>query len=238
MRYKGDYHIHTNWSDGKNTIEECMQSAVERGLKEIAITEHGLRNVAYSRKKFLAEYEYIQNLKPTSPINLLFGNEVDLIDENGRLDMTDDDLKLLDWVVVGFHQFAIPMSLRDWRRTYLPAQLSPIFKNNVGIRKRNTASLIKCIENHNINVLSHPNHRYFMDAKEVAKACVDNNTLLEINVKHLDVCEKVIEDVIATNVKFVVSSDAHKAYKIGDFADADGLIKKYNLYNRIVNLET
>lgn len=236
MQYIGDYHIHTKWSDGKSTIEECIESATTKGLKEIAITEHGLRNVAYSRKKFLDEYAYIEKLKSTAPIKLLFGNEIDLIDENGNLDMSDDGLQLLDVVMVGFHQFAIPLSFRDWRRTYLPAQLSPIFKSNVSIRKRNTLSVIKCIEKHKVNVLSHPNHRFFIDAKEVAKACADNNTLIEINVKHMDVAEEIIEEVLSTEVKFILNSDAHSATEIGEFAKADEFIKKYGLQDRVVNL--
>lgn len=237
MRYYGDYHIHTNWSDGKSSVEDCVQSAREKGLEEIAITEHGLRNFSYSRKKFLAEYDYVQNLKRTSPVKLLFGNEVDLIDENGGVDMSDDDLKLLDFVIVGFHQFSPPHSFRDWRRTYLPAQLKPLFKGNSSIRKRNTDALIKCIEKHKVDVLSHPNHRFFIDAKELAKACVDNNTLFELNVKHLDALEEIIEDVIQTDVKFIVNSDAHEASQIGVFAKADEFVKRYGLQDRIVNLK-
>lgn len=237
MRYYGDYHIHTNWSDGKSSVDDCIQVAVQKELREIAITEHGLRNFSYSRKKFLAEYEHVQNLKQTSPVKLLFGNEVDLIDENGGVDMSADDLKLLDFVIVGFHQFSPPLSFRDWRRTYLPAQLKPLFKGNASIRKRNTEALIKCVEKHKVDVLSHPNHRFFVDAKELAKACADHNTLFELNEKHLDALDEIIEDVIQTDVKFIVSSDSHEASKIGDFAKADEFVRRYGLQDRVVNLE-
>lgn len=236
MNYYGDYHTHTYWSDGKCTIEELISAAEAKGLKDIAITEHGLRNTCYSQKKLYAEYEYIQKIKSNYSINVLFGSEADFIDEQGHIDISGKDKGLLDVLSVGFHQFTSPASLKDWFRMYLPSMLNPFFCNSSIYRKRNTRILIKCITNNDIDFITHPNHRYFFDVKEVAKACVDNQTYMEINIKHLAVLDDILDELLSTDVKLIVNSDAHHTYDVGRFDEANALIAKYGIEDRIVNL--
>lgn len=237
MKYFGDYHIHTDYSDGKSSIEDIVEFAVAKGLSEIAITEHGLSNPSYSRKKLFIEREHIEQVRKTqSNISILFGNEADIISEDGKINISEEDARLLDILLVGFHQFSAPETAKDWFRFYLPSVMNPFFCKRSVYRKRNTLALIKCIENNRIDVLTHPNHRFFFDAKEVAKACADNQTYLELNEKHLDVAEDVIEDVLSTDAKLIVNSDSHRASTVGEFAKADELIKKYRVEDRIVNL--
>lgn len=236
MNYYGDYHVHTDFSDGKSSVDEIIESATAKGMKELAFTEHGLKNPSYSKKKLYAEYDYIQSIRDRSDISILFGNEADIVGENGKIDIDEYDAKLLDVLSVGFHQFAIPDSLRDWFRIFIPSVLNPFFSKNSVYRKRNTLTLIKCIENNRIDVLTHPNHRFFFDAKEVAKACADKGTYIELNEKHLDVVEELFDELLSTDVKMIVNSDSHDKRTVGVFDKADALIKKYGIEDRIVNL--
>lgn len=236
MNFYGDYHIHTDWSDGKSTIREIEAAARNFGLKEIAFTEHGIRNPAYSVKKLIKQFDYINEIKAESETSILFGNEADLIGENGEIDISIENQRYLDLLIVGFHQFAFPKSPKDWFRSYLPAIMNPFFSKRDSYRKRNTQTMIKCIEKNSVDILSHPNHRFFFEPLDVAKACVDTGTLIELNIKHLDVIEEILDELLKTDVKMIVSSDSHELSTVGRFEEAEKLIERYGISSRIVNL--
>ncbi len=51
MKIIGDYHTHTIYSHGKGTIRENVEAAIERGLEEIAICDHGPGHIIYGAKE-------------------------------------------------------------------------------------------------------------------------------------------------------------------------------------------
>lgn len=236
MKFYGDYHTHTIWSDGKGTIKQNLRSAEIAGLEQIAITEHGFRNPSYSKKKLFSEKEEIDSLRNSSKVKLLFGIEADILNENGEIDVDEETLKMLDLLIVGFHMFSLPGSIRDYRRFYIPSILKAVTKSNVVFKERNTDALISCITNHPVDMLSHPNHRLFADMRAVAKACYACGTLIELNIKHLNSVIDVIDDFAQENVEFIVNSDAHHPQEIGCFEKAEAIIRKYGLEDRVVNL--
>lgn len=236
MKFYGDYHTHTTWSDGKGSIKQNLRFAELAGLQQLAITEHGLRNPSYNKKKLLAEYEEVNSLHSTSKVELLFGIEADILNENGEIDVDQESIEMLDLLIVGFHMFSLPDNFRDYRRFYIPSILKAVTKSNVVFKERNTDALVSCITNHPVDMLSHPNHRLFADMREVAKACYACGTLVELNIKHLNSIIDVIDDFAQENVEFIVNSDAHRPQEVGDFEKAEAIIRKYGLEDRVVNL--
>src|SRR5205807_6401768 len=98
---RGDLHTHTTWSsDGKNTVEEMVLGAIERGYDYYAITDHS----HYLREERLEQqWQEIDGLqKQVAPFRVLRGVEVN-IKADGTLDLTDDLLAELDWVVASVH---------------------------------------------------------------------------------------------------------------------------------------
>jgi DNA polymerase (family 10) len=98
---RGDLHTHTHWSaDGKNTLEEMVRSAIARGYDYYAITDHShyLREGRLEQQR--REIEELQ--KRVEPFRLLRGVEVN-IRASGELDMPDELLAELDWVVASVH---------------------------------------------------------------------------------------------------------------------------------------
>jgi DNA polymerase (family 10) len=98
---RGDLHMHSTWSnDGKNTIEEMARRCVERGYEYMAITDHS----HYLREgKLQRQWEEIEALNERlAPFRILRGIEVN-IRANGGVDVDDETLAELDWVMASLH---------------------------------------------------------------------------------------------------------------------------------------
>lgn len=236
MKFYGDYHTHTCYSDGKGSLSRNIDAAVERGLKEIAITEHGFRNPVYSWEKFFKEKNELTSLE-RKDISVLLGIEADIMDEKGLLDLNVDEIEHFDVLIAGFHMFALPYTFADWRRTYFPSIFHPFFENSPKYIARNTDSIIACLQKYPVDILAHPNHRMFADMSAVARQAAELGTFMEINIKHLSIFDNIVEDILKTDVKLIVDSDSHRPQDMGRLDKAEDIITKYGLQERIVNLD-
>ncbi len=98
---RGDLHTHTHWSaDGKNTLEQMVAAAVERGYEYYAITDHS----HYLREgRLAAQLEEIERMREQFPkLRILAGVEAN-IRTNGEVDVPEEELARLDWVVASVH---------------------------------------------------------------------------------------------------------------------------------------
>ena len=108
MKFYGDYHTHSVYSDGRAKISDAALYAAKIGLKELAITDHGFANVTLSltEKKFEKEIIDVKRARENlENVNLLLGVEADIVDTKGNLDVTDKHLMNMDILVAGFHRF-------------------------------------------------------------------------------------------------------------------------------------
>ena len=199
---RGDLHMHTNATDGEDTLGEMVRAAIERGLAYIAITDHGQRVTmarGLDRKRLLAQWSEIDRLNESlaadgdPPIVVLKGIEVDML-EKGGLDLPDDLLAQADWVVASLHY----------------GQSQP--------RERITARIIEAIENPNVSVIGHPTGRlinrrpaYDVDIEALIEAAARTGTFLEINANpwRLDLDDHHAAAAKKAGVKLVISTDAH-----------------------------
>lgn len=164
---KGDFHMHSKWSDGANEIEEMAASAKKRGLKYVVLTDHSqslkIAN-GLSPKRLLEQIEIVRRLnKKLSGLALLTGSEVDILSD-GSLDFEDNLLKKLDFVVASVHSG---------------------FKQS---KEQITRRIVKAMQNKYVNLIGHPTGRllgernaYEVDFDEVFKTAKATNTALEIN---------------------------------------------------------
>ncbi|NCA66678.1 MAG: PHP domain-containing protein, partial [Clostridia bacterium] len=213
--------------------------AIAKGLKEVAITEHGPRNIGVTEDKIWQCRKDIEQLrKENSDIKIYFGIEADIVSENGELDINASDYSKFDIMLAGFHRFAIPYTWRDFKRYYIPGifHYMKCFLTE-SIIKRNTQALIKAIENNPIDMVAHINNRSIVNVKEVAKVCADNGVYLELNTKHLRELDPIIEDLLSVkDVLFIANTDSHFPSRVGCFEKNEEFIKKYNMQDRVVNL--
>ncbi len=98
---KGEWHIHTNYTDGKNSVYECCQKAAEVGIPLVAFTEHVKKHLDYDFCSFLND---IDKAKEEFDLIILSGCETKVL-PNGDLDVNDDILKEIDYPIFAFHSF-------------------------------------------------------------------------------------------------------------------------------------
>lgn len=238
MKYKMtfDYHTHTVFSHGKGTIAENVEVAYKNGLEGIAITDHGPGHLTYGIKKnAIPEMrKQIELLKPQYPqMDIFLGVEANIINRKNCLDVAPEEFDEYDFVIAGYH-YGVTHGYCAYNWAY---RHSGFFKKDLMIK--NTEMAVKALHENNIKILTHPGDKGPFDMYELSKACEETDTWMEISTHHKNLTIEEIRIASKYDVKFVISSDAHKPYRVGDFegglarAEAAGLD-----ICRIVNLES
>lgn len=242
MAIWGDYHTHTIYSHGTSTIEQNVAKAVEKGLKEIAITDHGFRHMTYQvrRSIFHKIRREVEDLKIKYPqINIYLGLETNLVSRKGGVDLVEGDIDMLDLVVCGYHKLVKSDLISDYWKIFIPNMFESITKtSSLKVKNRNTDMYIKAIEKHDIDILSHPNNGIKADVIEVGKACKFYGTYMELNGKGNYMTDKELETLIGMGVQFIANSDAHSVDRIGEIDKPMQIIERVGIpYEQIANWE-
>jgi len=194
-----DLHMHSTWSDGKNTIAEMAAACVKRGHKYIVITDHsrslGIAN-GLSIERLLAQAEEVRRLNEElgDAIQVLAGVEMD-IKADASLDYPDDVLAQLDFVIASLH--------------------SGLGQGREQVTKR----LLNAIGNPYVKMIGHPSARQFPNREEVdadwdavLAAAKAQNTILEINANplRLDLKPELARMAMDMGVLLAINTDAHR----------------------------
>lgn len=221
MKIIGDYHTHTIYSHGKGSIRDNVEAAMRKGLKEIAICDHGPGHFSYGVKredlfKMRKEIDSLQLEYPN--IKILLGIEANIMDYDGTIDIDNEILEIIDILLLGYHYGIVPRSLKGILRFYILNTISkivnPLDKN---MRELNTNALIKAMEKYPIDIITHPGSKARLNIKRLAKAAYEKGVALEINSSHSQLSVESIEIALMEKVEFYINSDAHESSKVGDF---------------------
>ncbi len=222
MALIADYHTHTKYSrhhHGKGTIEENVRVAYEKGLRQIAITDHGFNQKLYGvRRKDIPQVKKdIEDAVERYPIDVLLGVEANIVSSYGDVDIVEDDYKDLDIVLMGFHRFVRSTSRREQFRFIIKNILCEIFHHTSKKQiEKNTNAYINAMRKYDIDILTHLNHACKVDVEKVARVAKETNTLIELNGKRLGMTDKEILTCYNLGCKFVIDSDAHRPSRVGD----------------------
>ncbi len=229
MILTADYHTHTPYSHGKNTVLENATAAKKLGLKQIAITDHGFNHLLFGlkRKKLNDLRAEIKEAEKLTGVKVLMGMESNLISVDGDTDMRQDDLDKFDIYLFGIHEVLKYKRFSDFYnimvRNYTAYKLGK--KPSAKVIENTTKAYINAVKNNPVDILTHINYKCCCDLKEVAKVCADYGTYIELNTKKRHVSPEEVDLMASTGVRFVVDSDAHSADRVGDTKIADELIK-------------
>lgn len=222
MALLADYHTHTKYSrnnHGKNTIEQNVRVAYEKGLRQIAITDHGFNQKMYGvRRKDIPQVKAeIEEAQELYPIDVLLGVEANLISSNGDIDIVPEDYENLDIVLCGFHRLVKSTSKRE-QMGFVVKNIMCEFFNHTSKKQRikNTNAYINAMRKYDIDILTHLNHVCKVDIEEVARVAKETNTYIELNGKRLGMSDAEILKCYELGCKFVINSDAHSASRVGD----------------------
>lgn len=238
-----DYHTHTIYSPGpvrshgKGTPEENVKAAIEKGLSGIAISDHGPGHITYGlkREKLSELHKEILRLRKVYPqIEIYMSVEANTIWSSNYLDVRPEEFPLFDFVNAGYH-FGV-------RGAYVPSNLM----RNMGMRKgaskmlaaRNTDIIVGALMKNKIKILTHPGDKCLVQMKRIAAACEKTGTWMEVNNSHGHLNVKELALCAGYDVKFVVSSDAHRPEKVGSYEVALERILEAGIdISRVVNIE-
>lgn len=197
-----DLHVHTTFSDGKNTVEEMAKEAIRLGYKKLGIADHiGNLVIANSIKKDRFN-DYINAIRDANEtikeIEILASAEVE-VDVDGNLDFPNELLEKLDYVVAGVHM------------------------SNSMSKEKMTKRLITVLKNPLVKILAHPTGRLIMkrpsyefDVDEVFKVAKNEGVALEINAHpaRLDLNAKLVKRALDIGCKIAIDTDAHSTEQL------------------------
>jgi DNA polymerase (family X) len=200
---RGDLHMHSTYTDGRSSILDMVQSARDSGLRYIAITDHSRRLAmahGLDRARLHEQTREIERLrKQFTDITILRGIELDILDD-GSLDLPDDVLAELDWVVASVH-YKLDQEPRDMTRR-----------------------LTKAIRNRNVDAIGHPTGRLLgrreasnFEFDEILRVAREEGCAMEIDSQpdRLDLTDTMCLATKRSGVKLVITSDAHSPREIG-----------------------
>ncbi|TAK41535.1 MAG: DNA polymerase/3'-5' exonuclease PolX [Betaproteobacteria bacterium] len=196
---RGDLHVHTRATDGRNTAREMALAARARGLQYVAITDHSQRQTlvhGLDAVRLAKQIDEIERLdRELQGITLLTGVEVDIL-EDGSLDLPDSILSRLDVVVAAVHS-----------RFNLP-------------RARQTERILRALDHPLVRLLAHPSGRliderdpYDVDMQAVIRKARARGVCLELNAQpdRLDLSDVHCRMAKDEGVLVCINSDAHAA---------------------------
>lgn len=194
---RGDLHMHSTWSDGKQTIEEMALGCRDRGYEYLVISDHSpalamVRGLTAQRAR--EQWKEIDELnKNLDGITILKGMEVDILGD-GALDMDDDTLEALDLVLISVH------SLMDMDKTTM------------------TDRVLRAMEHPAVDILAHPTGRllgkreaFSLDIEVILQAARSLGVAVEINANplRLDLNDIHVHRARELGVPVAINTDAH-----------------------------
>lgn len=223
MRVEIDTHTHTLASGhAYNTINEMAKTAADKGLKGLAITEHA------PQMPGTCHLFYFQNLRVVPRkrygIELLLGTELNIMNEDGEVDLSEETLKTLDIAIASMH--------------------TPCFKGERTVEKV-TAAYEKVMEHRYVDIIGHPDDgRFPVDMERLVSQAKKTGTLLEVNNSSLrpdgfrentrENCLRMLKECKKQGAMIVLGSDSHVDVDIAEYPYAEEVLKKADFPEELI----
>lgn len=208
---KGDFHMHSNWSDGLNTLEEMVEACYQLGYEYMVIGDHsqsarvanGLDPARYKEQfKLIERLNQYYNSKG---FYILRGCEVDILPD-GSLDLPDSLLEEFDFVVASIHS---------------------------RFNQDNTYRILKAMENPFVNLIGHPTGKaygtrqgYPLDMERIIQMAKETNTALELNTYRADLSPENIRRCMEVGTMIAIVTDAHSTKHLSYMELGVGLARR------------
>lgn len=217
-----DLHTHTIVSGHAfSTIKENIEFAVKHNIKYLGISDHAC-NMPGGPHRF-----YFQNMKviprEVDGVKILRGIEGNIIDFNGNLDVDDELIQCVDYIIASLHTPCI----------------------NAGSKEENTKMVLKAMDIEKVRIIGHPDDsRFELDYEAIALKAKEKDILLEINnsslspdsfrqgavgnlTQMLNICKKY-------GVRVIMGTDSHICYHIGKFENCEKLLEEVQFPKKLV----
>ncbi len=214
MKIYMDLHTHTVASGhGYSTLAENIEEGKKQGLAFLGLSEHGPALPGGPHIFFFHNYRCIP--RKYGDLELLCGAEANIMDYGGRLDLEEDTLKRLDYVIASMH---------------VPCVVP-------GSEAENTRASIEAMRNPYVKILGHPDDsRYALDRRAVVKAAGEEGVAIEINNSSLNPLSarkggrenirQLLDLCGHYEVPVLMGSDSHICYGVGRFEETLQLMRE------------
>ncbi len=217
-----DLHTHTIASGhGYSTLKENIEAAQEAGLKILGLSEHGPAMPGGPHPYFFGNYKCIP--RQHGELRLLCGVEANIMDVEGHLDLSDEMLDRMDYVIASMH---VPC-------------LTP------GSREENTLAAIRTMQNPYVKILGHPDDaRYPLDYELLVQAAKEEGVALEVNNSSLhpksarkggrENIRTLLETCKKYQAPVLLGTDSHVCYTVGKFDAALAMIEEVGFPEELI----
>lgn len=212
--------MHTEWSDGGNSIEEMARAAYRLGYRYIAITDHSrslkiagglsIERLREQRQKIREVEKRLQEEWQDDSFRILAGVEMDILPD-GRLDYPDEVLQELDLVIASVHT---------------------AFKQEEKVMMKR---ILAAVENNHVDIIAHPTGRligrrapYAVNMEVLIKAAKETGTVLELNANpnRLDLAPEYLEMAMKEGVHLAINTDAHRTDELENMGVGVGTARR------------
>jgi DNA polymerase (family 10) len=210
---RGDLHAHTDWSDGRHSLEALVTAAQARGYEYIIVSDHSRSTTiagGLGVEELRAQIAAIRALQPRFRIRILTGSECDIL-ADGTLDFPDEVLAELDVVLAAVHSR---------------------FKQS---REAMTSRIVRALGHPRVNVLVHPTGRrlntrepYDVDLEAVFAAARTHGKAVEINSspERMDLSDVNARRAGALGLPVAVSTDTHSLRELDHLELGIGIARR------------
>lgn len=207
-----DFHVHTNWTDGKNSVRQVYNRCNSVGLDYMLYSEHSRKSSKGWFKKFSREIKSLQikNCKP------FVGTEVKILNFKGDLDLSNENHKMCDLIMASVHRFPGEKDIKKKNKFST--------KNKKNAVKTELKLLLSACKNKKTDILGHPFgmsiKRFGITPKlsnfeKVIKFAKRKGKVFEINLHyHKKIFKKLIKLCIKHNCLMSFGSNAHSTNEI------------------------
>lgn len=218
-----DLHTHTVTSGhAYSTVDEMARGAFKKGIKLIAITDHGPKMPGGAHKYYFGNFAIVPD--ELYGVRIIKGVEANILDE-GKLDLDNEILNRLDFVSAGIHSLT---------------GHSLINKDDY------TNATVQAMRNPYLDMITHPVQKeYPLDLEKVAAAAAQNEVILELNASSYNPKKGYIRGIRQESLKLLklankygfkiaINSDAHFCSEIGEYANLDFIFKDKNFDKKFI----
>jgi len=217
-----DLHTHTIASGhAYNTINEMIGAAAEKNLELYGITEHAPRMNGSCSEMYFQNFRTLPREK--MGIHVLYGVELNILDTDGHIDMTERVLQTMDLTIASIH---------------IPCY-------TCGSRKENTQAYLNTMKNPYINIIGHPDDsRFPIEYKALVEGAKQHHVLLEVNNASLSPNsfrgnpEEAYYEMLGYckeyQLPIIMNSDAHVDTEVGNHTRASAILEEVNFPNELV----
>ncbi len=221
MNLIADAHMHTVASThAYSTLQEMIRAAAERRLYAAAVTDHGVRMPGAPGPWYFENLVVVPRM--LDGVLVLRGQEADVVDWDGTLDLTERDSRSLDWIVASMH--------------------SPVLKGLSPTPEAVTRAWLNVAENPKVNVIGHcGSEEYRFDYERVLPEFARRGKLVELNEgtfrcrsSSVPNCVRIMKLCKKLEVPIIVDSDAHFSSAVGRFPHSLGLLEEIGFPEELV----